>query len=191
MCQAVCPGKTSIKTKLSSFGQFFFFFFFLLVLFFFFSVLSSMISYLVRAPLRSRSVASLRAASQQPLRQALSTSRLGRSVPGQQQHQQQPLYGRIPSLLDANARTRSFSYAPAPALALNHQIRFIGFSSIPRLTMHALRVPALIAGTTVAGVTVANSKINGTYLFFFFFFYKSMKIHSSWLAFFIFFRRMD
>ncbi|CAO3594171.1 unnamed protein product [Absidia cylindrospora] len=64
-----------------------------------------------------------------------------------------------------------FSHATSSALLLNNQVRSIGFSSIPRLTLTAFRFPAFIAGTTVAGVTVANNKLTewtdkGSALFF-------------------------
>ncbi|KAI8344071.1 P-loop containing nucleoside triphosphate hydrolase protein [Chlamydoabsidia padenii] len=73
--------------------------------------------------------------------------------------QQQTVTSHIPSLLHSSSRVRSFSIATPSALILNNQIRSIGFSSIPRITLTAFRFPAFIAGTTVAGVTVANNKL--------------------------------
>lgn len=73
----------------------------------------------------------------------------------QQQSLQQP--STIP-LLHHSTRARFFSHAAAmPAM----QVRSIGFSSIPRMTISVLRLPTLLAGTTVAGVTLANNKISG------------------------------
>ncbi|CAO3647354.1 unnamed protein product [Cunninghamella blakesleeana] len=73
--------------------------------------------------------------------------------------QQKQAVNCIPSLLHSSARVRSFSHATAALPLLNNQIRLIGFSTIPRITLTAFRFPALIAGTTVAGVTVANNKL--------------------------------
>lgn len=81
--------------------------------------------------------------------------------------QQKQTVNHIPSLLHSSARVRSFSHATATLPLLNNQIRLIGFSTIPRITLTAFRFPALIAGTTVAGVTVANNKLTGIKYYFF------------------------
>ncbi|KAI9310957.1 P-loop containing nucleoside triphosphate hydrolase protein [Dichotomocladium elegans] len=54
-------------------------------------------------------------------------------------------------LLQHPTRARFFSHAAASLPAV--QVRTIAFSSVPRMVLSGLRVPTLIAGTTVAGVT--------------------------------------
>ncbi|KAI9499410.1 P-loop containing nucleoside triphosphate hydrolase protein [Zychaea mexicana] len=66
---------------------------------------------------------------------------------------------RMIPLLQHSPRVRFFSHV-APTMVLhNHQVRSIAFSSVPRMALSALRLPTLVAGTTVAGVTLANNKI--------------------------------
>ncbi|KAF7728056.1 dynamin-like GTPase mgm1 [Apophysomyces ossiformis] len=61
-------------------------------------------------------------------------------------------------LLQHSGRARAFSHV-AP-LALHSQVRTIKFwGAIPRLAVSAVRLPAILAGTTAAGVTLANNKL--------------------------------
>ncbi|KAG0171753.1 dynamin-like GTPase mgm1 [Apophysomyces sp. BC1034] len=61
-------------------------------------------------------------------------------------------------LLQHSGRVRAFSHV-AP-LALHSQVRTIKFwGAVPRLAVSAIRLPAILAGTTAAGVTLANNKL--------------------------------
>ena len=117
-----------------------------------------MISQVLKAPSRlARHARPLRLSSSIPNKNAYHHLGTSTTTTNNLYYQQQ----RLIPLLQHSPRVRFFSNV-APSMVLhNQQIRSIAFSSVPRMALSALRLPTLVAGTTVAGVTLANNKITG------------------------------
>lgn len=75
-------------------------------------------------------------------------------------HQLRDLSGfhKPPPLLHHSARVRTYHAAP---LILQPQVRAISFWTIPKLALRTVRFPAIVAGTTLTGATLATNKLQG------------------------------
>lgn len=67
-----------------------------------------------------------------------------------------------PSLLFHSARARTY-HATAP-LALQPQVRAISLWSIPKLALRTVRIPFIVAGTTITTASIASNKLQGNFL---------------------------
>lgn len=75
-------------------------------------------------------------------------------------------FHKPPPLLHHGGRVRTYHAAP---LVLQTQVRSLNIWSIPKMAIRTIRVPAIVATTTVAGTTLATNKLQGIlYICFFF-----------------------
>lgn len=66
-----------------------------------------------------------------------------------------------PSLLFHSARTRT--YHTTTSLALQSQVRAISLLSIPKLALRTVRIPFIVAGTTITTASIASNKFQGNF----------------------------
>lgn len=66
-----------------------------------------------------------------------------------------------PSLLFHSARARARAYHATTPLALQPQVRAISLWSIPKLALRSVRLPFIVAGTTITTASIASNKFQG------------------------------